>query len=197
MQSVDDSDLADRAIAGDGDAFAALVKPHLPKLLELARFITGSRTESEDVVQDALAKAIKALPRYDTSRPVEPWLCAIVANTARNHKRASFRRLLRDDRSVQFQPHQSSDVPSEAALVADDRERLVRSLAVLGDTDKTVLAFRFLLDFSEQETANALGCRVGTVKSRTSRALGRLRTVMADSNASQMDDSTVAEGGLR
>jgi RNA polymerase sigma factor (sigma-70 family) len=189
LDSLDDRALASRAIAGDGDAFAALVKPHLPKLLELARFITGSQMESEDVVQDSLTKAMKSLPRYDTSRPIGPWLCAIVANTARNHKRASFRRLLREDRSVNLQSNQSSDVPSDAAVVADDRERLLRSLAALGDTDKAVLACRFLLELSELETAEALGCRIGTVKSRTSRALDHIRKVMAD--------PMVAEGELR
>jgi RNA polymerase sigma-70 factor (ECF subfamily) len=65
--------------------------------------------------------------------------------------------------------------PEAALLLGVRRGELVEALGALDERDRTVLACRYLLELSEEETAATLGCRRGTVKSRTSRALGRLR----------------------
>jgi RNA polymerase sigma-70 factor (ECF subfamily) len=63
-------------------------------------------------------------------------------------------------------------------MAAEERSELLAALATLRDDDREVLGARFLLDLSEAETAETLGLPRGTVKSRTSRALGRLREVL-------------------
>jgi RNA polymerase sigma-70 factor, ECF subfamily len=65
--------------------------------------------------------------------------------------------------------------PETLVLAGARRETLLAALAALDERDRSVLTCRYLLDLSEEETAAALGCRRGTVKSRTSRALARLR----------------------
>jgi RNA polymerase sigma-70 factor (ECF subfamily) len=68
--------------------------------------------------------------------------------------------------------------PETAALGREERERLLEALERLREPERLVVAYRYLLELSEAETARALGIRPGTVKSRLSRALGRLRREM-------------------
>ncbi len=75
--------------------------------------------------------------------------------------------------------------PADMSVLSDERRRLRSALNSMSTKDRNVLVFRFLLDYSEQETAIALDCAPGTVKSRTSRALTKLR---AHSIFSQEED---------
>ena len=97
----------------------------------------------------------------------------IVANEARNHRRASGRRVRLALRAVP--PGADSRTPEDEVVVAHRRAALLTALDSLPDRDRLVLSCRFLLGLSEAETAAVLDCAPGTVKSRTSRALERLR----------------------
>ena len=106
---------------------------------------------------------------------------AIVANEARTRRRAAGRRAgwtLRAADAARSEPT-ASPGPEDAALDAETRAGLLAALAQLDERDRTVLALRYLLDLGESEMAAVLDCRRGTVKSRLSRALERLRVVMA------------------
>jgi RNA polymerase sigma-70 factor (ECF subfamily) len=162
---VDEVALVVAAQQGGEDAFAAVVRPHLEIAFRLAYVITGSAAEAEDAVQDALLKAWRALGRFRAGEPVRPWLLRIVANEARNRRRASGRRLRLALRAA------SEPAPGEPV----DRRGLLDALHALPEDAQAVLACRYLLGLSEQETAAALDVAPGTVKSRTSRALERLR----------------------
>jgi RNA polymerase sigma-70 factor (ECF subfamily) len=142
-----------------------------------AYLITGSAADAEDAVQDAFVKAYRALPRFRRGEPFRPWLLAIVANEARNRRRSAGRRERLALRAAE-DPLSGGAVPSpEAALLASERrEELLAAVEALGEDDRLALACRYFLGLSEEETAAALGWRRGTVKSRTSRALERLRT---------------------
>jgi RNA polymerase sigma-70 factor (ECF subfamily) len=126
--------------------------------------LAGSAAEAEDATQEALVKAWRALGRFRRGAPFRPWLLRIVANEARNRRRAAGRRRRLAERAA-FEP----------AAASVDAQGLVDALNALPDDARAVLACRYLLGLSEQETAVALGLRPGTVKSRTSRALDRLR----------------------
>jgi RNA polymerase sigma-70 factor (ECF subfamily) len=115
-------------------------------------------------VQEALVKAWRALGRFRDGEPLRPWLLRIVANEARNRRRASGRRLPLTAR-----------VAAEPATAPADTEGLLAALTDLPHDAQAVLACRYLLGLSEEETAAALGVRRGTVKSRTARALDKLR----------------------
>jgi RNA polymerase sigma-70 factor (ECF subfamily) len=115
-------------------------------------------------VQEALVKAWRALGRFRDGEPLRPWLLRIVANEARNRRRASGRRL-----------QLTARVAAEPATAPADTEGLLDALNELPHDAQAVLACRYLLGLSEEETAAALGVRRGTVKSRTARALDKLR----------------------
>jgi RNA polymerase sigma-70 factor (ECF subfamily) len=133
----------------------------------LAYVITGSAAEAEDAAQDGLLKAWRALPRFRVGDPFRPWLLRIVANEARNRRRSAGRRM----RLVL----RAAAAPAAAGADPVDRRALLDALERLPDDARTVVACRFLLGLSERETAAALDVAPGTVKSRTARALDRLR----------------------
>ena len=142
----------------------------------------GDRADAEDAAQDAFIKARAAMGRFRAGAPFRPWLLTIVANEARNRRRAAGRRSALALRAA-AEPVASIPLPEAAALAGSERRELAAALARLGPEHRQVIALRFLLDLSEAECAAALGCRPGTVKSRLSRALGRLRLELEGSHA--------------
>ena len=87
-----EDELVGRARGGDADAFAALVSEHEEIAFRTAYLITRNAADAEDAAQTGLVKAWRALPRFRPGSPVRPWLLAIVANEARNRRRAEGRR---------------------------------------------------------------------------------------------------------
>ena len=141
-----------------------------------AYLVCGNAAEAEEAAQDAFVKAWRALGRFRQGAPFRPWLLKIVANEARNRRRAAGRRAALELRLVAREPSgDAAPSPEAETVAADERAALLAALTRLRDEDRLVLACRFLLDLSEEETAAALGVRRGTVKSRGSRALARLR----------------------
>ena len=166
---------------GDDDAFAALVRAHQDVAFRTAMLITRNAADAEDAAQEAFVKAHRSLRRFRVGEPWRPWLLAIVANEARNRRRSAGRRegLVRhavaEASAAPFADPAAPDQPEGALLSAERRGELLEALERLRDDDRLVIGCRYLLDLSERETAQALGCRPGTVKSRLSRALERLR----------------------
>jgi RNA polymerase sigma-70 factor (ECF subfamily) len=178
---LDERELVLRARGGDGRAFEELVRTHQQTAFRVACLVAGNASEAEDAVQEGLVKAWRALGRFRVDAPFRPWLLQIVANEARNRRRSAGRRAalaLRAQGEMIPGEGVSGDAapsPETALLSAEDRGRLLAALEGLPDDGRDVLACRYLLDLSEEETAAALGLRRGTVKSRTARALDRLR----------------------
>ena len=171
--------LVARAKQGDTRAYGTLVEEHQTIAFRTAYLVTGSAADAEDAVQEAFVKAYRALGRFRQGAPFRPWLLSIVANEARNRRRSAGRRE-RLALRVAEDPLSGGAVPSpEAALLEGERrEELLAAVNELGDDDRLALGCRYFLGLSEEETASALGWRKGTVKSRTSRALDRLREHM-------------------
>ena len=174
---LDDQQLVERARRGDAAAYEDLVRRHQHLAFRTACVFAGSSADAEEAAQDAFVKAWRALPRFRAGAPFRPWLLAIVANEARSRRRAAGRRAAWTVR-VAAEERASGDAapsPEAAVLVAERRAALLDAMQVLDERDRTVLALRYLLDLGEAEMAAALGCRPGTVKSRLSRAIARLR----------------------
>jgi RNA polymerase sigma-70 factor (ECF subfamily) len=173
---LEDDELVAQAQRGDTRAFGTLVEEHQTIAFRTAYLLTGSAADAEDAVQDAFVKAYSALGRFRPGAPFRPWLLAIVANEARNRRRSAGRRERLALRAAE-DPLSGGAVPSpEAALLdAERREELLRAVNDLREDDRMAIGCRYFLGLSEEETAAALGWRRGTVKSRTSRALDRLR----------------------
>lgn len=176
----DDQTLIERARGGDGDSYGLLVTRYQGVAARTALLITGDAGEAEEAAQDAFVKAYRALGRFRDGAPFRPWLLRIVANEALN-RRASAARRPTVDLSVAFDraAEDSAGSPEAAALSSERRELVVAALGRLRADDRQVIAYRYLLDLSEAEMAEALGVARGTVKSRLSRALARLREVMS------------------
>jgi RNA polymerase sigma-70 factor (ECF subfamily) len=171
----EDASLVDRARDGDVAAYEELVARYRVRAYRVAWFVTRERGEAEDATQEAFVKAYHALPRFRPGAPFEPWILRIAANEARNRVRSSRRRESLAARAAAVAPEDAGPSPEAAALAAEDRELLLRALDRLGDRDRLVIAYRYLFDLSEAEMADALDLRPGTVKSRLSRAMSRLR----------------------
>ena len=146
-------------------AFDAFVASSAPRLLRTCYLLTGDRGLAEDLLQTAYARTFL---RWDDVRDdtAEAYVRAVAAHTATRWWRRRWR----------------GEVPTESLPegavtddYADDRAALQRALRTLPASQRAVLVLRFLDDLGEAETARALGTSVGTVKSRTSRALARLR----------------------
>jgi RNA polymerase sigma-70 factor (ECF subfamily) len=171
---LDDAAAVARARTGDLDAYEVLVVRYTPSA-HRAAVLLGAGAEADDVVQDALVKAYRQISRFRGEAGFRPWLLAIVANETRNLHRSRRRRdglMLRA--AARAEPEVSPD-PAESAVAIERRQRLVEQLRLLEPHDREVLVCRFLLDLSEAETAATLDLPKGTVKSRTARALKKLR----------------------
>jgi RNA polymerase sigma-70 factor (ECF subfamily) len=159
---------------GDPRAYEELVRPHEEIAFRVAYVITRNRADAEDAVQDALVKAWRALGRFRAGEPLRPWLLRIAANEARNRRRSAGRRERLALRAVPLSG-EAAPSPEDAVLDATERERLLAALDELPADAREVLACRYLLELSEEETAAALDVPRGTVKSRAARALERLK----------------------
>ena len=171
-RALTEGELIALARRGDGDAYASLVRAHSDIAFRTAMLITQDAAEAEEAAQDAFLKAWRALGRFRDGEPVRPWLLTIVANEARNRKRSAGRR---QALALRLVPRGESSSAEAAVLAGETRETLLAALSRLRDDDRLVLGCRYLLELTEAETAAALGVKPGTVKSRTSRALDRLR----------------------
>jgi RNA polymerase sigma factor (sigma-70 family) len=177
---LEDTELIERARRGDLVAYGELVQRHQEVAVRTAYLACGDATEAEDAVQDGFLKAHAALSRFRPDAPFRPWLLRIVVNEARNRRRSAGRRTGLALRMAEDRPaDDAAPSPEAAVLAAEARRGLLAALERLGDDDRLVVGCRYLLELSEAETAEALGIPRGTVKSRLSRALGRLRETMA------------------
>jgi len=175
----EDAVLVERSRNGDHDAYAELVTRYQAIAARTAYVITGTAADAEDVAQDAFVKAYYALDRFRTGAPFRPWLLRIVANEAINRRKAAGRRptvglSVIEDRA-------SGDTalsPEASALARERREVVLEALRRMREEDRLVIAYRYFFELSEVEMADALGVARGTVKSRLSRAIVRLREAM-------------------
>jgi RNA polymerase sigma-70 factor (ECF subfamily) len=171
-----EAEFIERARNGDVHAFEELVRTHQEVAFRTAWVVSGGADDAEDAAQEAFVKAFAALPRFRSGAPFRPWLLTIVANEARNRRRSAGRRDALALRLAEGSAATDAAAsPETAALAAERRRLLFDGLARLADADREVIWLRYLLDLSVAEAAAALNVPVGTVKSRLSRALERLR----------------------
>ena len=160
------------------------MRAHQGIAFRTAYLVAGNAADAEDAAQEGFVKAYRALGRFRAGSPFRPWLLQIVANEARNRRRSAGRRAALALRAAAEETSGGAAPSPEAALLgAEERDRFLAALNALREEERLVISCRYLLELSEEETAAALGVRRGTVKSRTSRALARLRVELGDSDA--------------
>lgn len=166
-----------RAIAGDQAAYGELVARYTA-LAHRTAYLLGAGADAGDVVQEAFVKAYRKLGTFRADADFKPWLLKIVANETKNLHRGRRRRNLMELKLATVTETVDHDHPG--ATVDDSRAELLKALQELPEHDRQVVTCRYLLDLSEAETAQTLNLAKGTVKSRLSRALARLRPMLEE-----------------
>ena len=186
---LNEQDLIQNAKSGDVAAFEALVQTHQHIALRVAFLVVGDRTEAEDVTQEAFVKAYHAMSRFRVDSSFRPWLLRIVRNEALNQRRRRGRqeqlrlRLANDPVSGGAAPS-----PETTVITGVERRTILDLVNGLPDRYREVVTHRYLLGLSEAETAATLRIPVGTVKSRTARALGRLEHSLSNLSGGGRDE---------
>ena len=186
---LNEQDLIERAKSGDVAAFEALVQIHGPIALRVAFLVVGDQTEAEDVTQEAFVKAYHAISRFRVNAPFRPWLLRIVRNQALNQRRRRGRqerlslRLASDPVSGGAAPS-----PETTVITGVERRTVLDAVSALPERHRDVITHRYLLGLTEAETAATLRIPVGTVKSRTARALDRLEGALSGFNEGGGDE---------
>jgi RNA polymerase sigma-70 factor (ECF subfamily) len=159
----------------DRQRFAEAVMPHVDDALSLARWLTGNRTDAEDVVQEACIRAFRAIASARNDNP-RAWLLAIVRNTAftwiaKNRPKTV---MTTDDEGTferagleMVEPQTS---PEALLIEKTESEHLHAAIAALPLSYREVLVLREIEGLSYQEIGNALSIPIGTVMSRLARA---------------------------
>lgn len=178
---------ADEALAhgvqqGHREDLAVLVERHYSPLVGyLYRLTNGDRPLGEDIAQETFLRALRGIGGYDPARPFKPWLYAIATNLLRGHLAAAdTRRTLAVD-----DPDDDTDLPAddspllEQQMLADDMQQAaIAALRMLPSAQREVIVLRYLEDWALSDIAAALAIPVGTVKSRLSVGLRRLRAIL-------------------
>ncbi len=170
--------LVERVQQGDKRAFELLVAKYHRKIIRLISRLVRDPAEVEDVAQDAFIKAYRALPQFRGESAFYTWLYRIAVNTAKNYLATQGRR-----------PEALSDIDTEEAETFADGEQLRdintpesmlhtrqvadtvnRAMEALPEELRTAITLREIEGLSYEEIAEAMGCPIGTVRSRIFRA---------------------------
>jgi len=176
---LDETTLIQRATNGEAAAWEPLMLAHQEPVFRLAYLFLGDADDAEDIAQETFLRAYRSLKHFDPARPLRPWLLSIAANLARNRTRSAARYLAALTRSFRADPPKSLDVEQHTAQNLDATQ-LWNAVRQLPADDQQIIYLRFFLDLSTAETSQALDVAEGTVKSRLSRAVSRLRLIIKD-----------------
>jgi RNA polymerase sigma-70 factor (ECF subfamily) len=189
VQSVSEAELIERVCGGEPEAFYELVRPHERSIFMAAFSILGNETDAEEVVQEAILKAFKAIGRFRGESKFSTWIIQITINEARMKLRKDRRHLyesLDESRNGEdegdYIPKDFADwreVPSEALESARLRVALRKGLETLGPKYRQVLVLRDIEHLSIAETAVVMGITEGSVKTRLLRARLMMRDALA------------------
>ena len=165
--------------------FDAVMLPHLDAAYNLARWLSGSPADADDVVQEAFLRAFRFFDGYEGDNP-RAWLLAIVRNTwftewRRQHNRADstpYDDSLNVDDQLPGWADESGEDPEKLAVRQDETELVHRALATLPVEYREVIVLRELEDMSYKDVAAVAGIPMGTVMSRLSRARRMLCTAV-------------------
>src|SRR6185503_4265407 len=155
----------------DDDGFRQFVLARLPRLSRVAYLLTGDHHAAEDLLQSALVKVGSRWRRVAAAHDPDAYVRRILYN----ERVSLWRSGARGERLVAEPPEAMA--PRDVANDAVRRIVLRDALARLTQRQRAVVVLRYFEDLSEVDTAAVLGCAVGTVKSQTSHALGRLRAL--------------------
>ncbi|WP_328565186.1 SigE family RNA polymerase sigma factor [Streptomyces coelicoflavus] len=159
------------------EEFRRFVIGRWPGLMRTAFLLTGDRYAAEDLVQSTLERAYTAWRRVSAADDPDAYTRRVMINAhARKHRRRLKEFLApKDDSGLVREPADAADPMARA----DDRGALLHALAQLPARQREAVVLRYWEDLTETQTAQAMGCSVGTVKSNTAKGIAKLRAVPA------------------
>jgi RNA polymerase sigma-70 factor (ECF subfamily) len=186
-ETSDTWNFVERAQAGDAEAFGEICRVYETRLLRQAMTLCGNAALAEDLAQDTLVEAWRCLRRYNGRCQFFTWLCAILLNRYRNTVRtkrplplASLAGPDQDEFQNALDKLADQDsLPDEAAQLREQAALVLQCIQTLPAKHQQIIYLRFYVDNSLEGIAAALGCSVGTVKSRLCRALDKMRMMNA------------------
>jgi RNA polymerase sigma-70 factor (sigma-E family) len=157
------------------ELLTTLYTSHYRGLVRLAAFLTGDRDNAEEVVQDAYVAVLGSWRRVRELDKAETYLRTAVVNASRS-------RLRRRQVAQRHRPEPLRDVASAESFAMEhaQREAVLTALQELPRRQREAVVLRYYGDLSEAQTAAAMGCSTGAVKSHTSRAMAALRPLLED-----------------
>lgn len=174
-------DLIDRAQSGEAVAFERLAEQHVARLYRCALVLCKDGHWAEDLSQETLIEAWRSLARFDGRCKFSTWLYGILRHRylkgRRNQNPAT---LSATDtlRQIPYTPH----TPCRSAEASEDAGRVRQAVASLPELHRSVVELRFFAGATLDEISAALGCPLGTVKSRLHHALEKLRQMNLEVN---------------
>ena len=172
-----DSELAARAQGGDLAAYEQLVRRHWEVLYRTAHAIIGNYDEAQDAAQEACVRAYGVLRRFDRRREFGPWIKGIAVNCALSAVRSQKRAERAQGRGCVAQLQEG---PHEIAAAHDLQAALQQAIAHLPAQQRAAIRLFALGDMDLAQTAEVMGCAVGTVKAHLHRAREKLKGLLSD-----------------
>ncbi len=176
-----DSELVEKARAGDSDAFREIVERHSHRLFKVAYRLTGSEANADDVVQEAFLRAYRSIHHFDARAQVATWLYRIVVNCSMDLMRKESRRAAREvtEEKVELaslataEPH-----PDRLAASSEVGEMVGKVLRDLSPTERTAFVLRHFEGYTSVEIGQLLGMRPGATRNAVFRAVGKMRAAL-------------------
>ena len=157
--------------SNDVAAFAEYARARTATLYRTAYLMVGDHQLAQDLLQEALVKTLVAWPRLRDRDDLEAYTRRVIVTTAISwRRRRSFH-----ERPVEALPERSSPDPTEVLLTHD---AVVTALRSVPPRQRAAIVLRYYQDLTEKQTAEAMGCSVGAVKSQVSAGLQRLRATL-------------------
>jgi RNA polymerase sigma-70 factor (ECF subfamily) len=180
-------ELIDRVQNGENQLFYELVRPYERRVFAAAMAILRNESDAEDVAQEAMLKALRAIRQFRADARFSTWLIQITVNEALMRRRKERNGVMeaiddRRDEESDYAPRDFADwreIPSEALERKEVRQRLAQALASLDRKYREVFVLRDMEQLNIQETAVALGISIASVKTRLLRARLMLRDLLA------------------
>ena len=169
---IGDRDLIERCLAGELAAFDEIVGRYQDALYRHLLRLAGGREQAEDLCQEAFVKFYRALPSFDRTRPVAPFLFTIATNAWRDSRRPRLTLVTNEE--------VAADDPGPESVVFDllARQEILAAMAGLREEYREVLSLRYDQGLSYREIAEVTGITTGTVSTWLRRAVGALREAL-------------------
>ncbi|NLH87762.1 MAG: RNA polymerase sigma factor [Firmicutes bacterium] len=179
-------ELRERVRAGDQNALEQLFAENIETISKMASSLAGTRHDIEDMIQEALLRAVRSIKHFRWESSFSTWLYSILLNVRRDFLRkagsaevVSFDQLAEEGGGVLQDVCSPVGQPEEEAILREERETLTRAIMALPRLDGSVLWMREVLQLPYAEIASRLGCSVESVRSRLWRTRRRLRESVA------------------